>query len=157
MTNEEAIKYLIPPITTSTEPSAEYLKQKEAYELAIKALQNERPKGEWKHIFEEDNDVECPFCGFQEDGIYYNFCPNCGADMRRGNNKETTFDDYLKEQLKDPEFKKEYEKASMDIIDFNKMTEEIEEVANKYGLTVDFGKGTIGQEVQITLELRKKE
>lgn len=75
----------------------------------------------------------------------------------RENNNETTFDDYLKEQLKDPEFKKEYEKASMDIIDFNKMSEEIEEVANKYGLTVNFGKGTIGQEVQITLELRKKE
>ena len=44
----------------------------------------ERPKGEWKHIFEEDNDVECPFCGFQEDGIYYNFCPNCGANMQGG-------------------------------------------------------------------------
>jgi len=43
----------------------------------------------------------------------------------------------------------------MDIIDFDKMTEEIEEVANKYGLTIDFGKGTIGQEVEITLELRK--
>lgn len=39
MTNKEAIKYLIAPITTSTEPSAEYLKQKEAYDLAIKALE----------------------------------------------------------------------------------------------------------------------
>lgn len=45
----------------------------------------------------------------------------------------------------------------MDIIDFDKMTEEIEEVANKYGLTVDFGKGTIGQEVEITLKLRKSD
>ncbi len=27
-----------------------------------------------------------------------------------GDKKETTFDDYLKEQLKDPEFRKEYEK-----------------------------------------------
>ena len=43
----------------------------------------------------------------------------------------------------------------MDIVDFNKMTEEIEEVANKYGLTVDFGKGTIGEETEITLKLRK--
>ena len=40
-------------------------------------------QGEWKHIVEEDNDVECPFCGFQEDGIYYNFCPGCGADMQK--------------------------------------------------------------------------
>lgn len=39
MTFEEAIKYLIAPIATSTEPSAEYLKQKKAYELAIKALE----------------------------------------------------------------------------------------------------------------------
>lgn len=44
----------------------------------------ERQKGKWKHIDDEYNDVECPFCGFQEDGIYYNFCPNCGADMRGG-------------------------------------------------------------------------
>ena len=43
MTTEEAIKYLIIPTATSTKPSAEYLKQKEAYELAIKAL-GERPK-----------------------------------------------------------------------------------------------------------------
>lgn len=39
MTNKEAIKYLIPPVATSTKPSAEYLKQKEAYDLAIKALE----------------------------------------------------------------------------------------------------------------------
>jgi hypothetical protein len=39
MTNEEAIKYLIPPVATSTKPSAEYLKQKEAYDIAIKALE----------------------------------------------------------------------------------------------------------------------
>lgn len=42
MTNEEAIEYLIMPIATSTGPSDEYLKQKEAYELAIQALK--RPK-----------------------------------------------------------------------------------------------------------------
>jgi len=42
----------------------------------------------------------------------------------------------------------------MDMIDFDKMTEEIEKVVNKYGLTVDFGKGTIGQETEITLKIR---
>lgn len=41
MTNKEAIKYLIAPVATSTKPSAEYLKQKEAYELAIKALEQQ--------------------------------------------------------------------------------------------------------------------
>ena len=48
----------------------------------------ERPQGEWKHIVEEDNDVECPFCGFQEDGIYYNFCPSCGARLKCGAENE---------------------------------------------------------------------
>jgi hypothetical protein len=46
MTNKEAIAYLITPIATSTEPSAEYLKQKEAYDLAIKALE-ERSQSQW--------------------------------------------------------------------------------------------------------------
>lgn len=44
----------------------------------------------------------------------------------------------------------------MDMNDFDKMTEEIEEVANKYGLTVDFGCGTIGEETEIELTLRKE-
>lgn len=43
----------------------------------------------------------------------------------------------------------------MDMIEFNKMTEEIEEVANKYGLTIDFGTGTIGEETRIELTLCK--
>lgn len=45
MTNKEAIKYLIVPFATSTKSYNEYLKQKEAYELAIKALE-ERPQGD---------------------------------------------------------------------------------------------------------------
>lgn len=44
----------------------------------------------------------------------------------------------------------------MDIIDFNKMTEEIEEVINKYGLTIDCCTGTIGEEPEISLELRRR-
>ena len=56
----------------------------------------ERPKGEWiadtSHCYDEDEDTfECsvckePFtliCGTPEDNLY-NFCPNCGADMRKG-------------------------------------------------------------------------
>lgn len=89
MTNKEAIKYLILPIATSTEPSAEYLKQKEAYELAIKALE-ERPQGAW--VFDGCDDVtcKCMFCGHEHvyvtspkaNGV--NFCEQCGADMRGG-------------------------------------------------------------------------
>ena len=43
----------------------------------------------------------------------------------------------------------------MDMIDFDKMTEEIEEVANKYNLTIDCATGTIGEEPEISLELCK--
>jgi len=55
---------------------------KRGYEDAKKEYS--RPQGKWKRIIDEYNDVECPFCGFQEDGIYYNFCPCCGADMMKG-------------------------------------------------------------------------
>lgn len=51
---------------------------KEAYEV----LKNDtRPQAEWKRIIEEDNDRECSVCGFQEDGMSWNFCPQCGARM----------------------------------------------------------------------------
>lgn len=43
------------------------------------------------------------------------------------------------------------------LIEFNKMKEEIEEVINKYGLIIDFGEGTIGEETEITLKLCNKE
>lgn len=58
------------------------LTDKRGYTRAVKLLPYEERQGEWKHIIEEDNDVECPFCGFQEDGVYYNFCPGCGARLK---------------------------------------------------------------------------
>lgn len=82
MTNKEAIKYLIVPTATSTKSSAEYLKQKEAYELAIKALE-EKPQGEWIDQDFDDlkiSDYRCNQCGHYQDDIT-NFCPNCGAKM----------------------------------------------------------------------------
>ena len=93
MTNEEAIKYLIQPVATSTEPSDEYLKQKEAYDRAVQALETGEvymtgedynlymegykagkrdfsPKqGEWI-VTAEDNDgvhrICCPFCSYEK-------------------------------------------------------------------------------------------
>ena len=69
MDNKEAIKYLIPPVATSTQPSAEYLKQKEAYDLAIKVLKDV-PKGEWKGGFTDaldkafsEFDANCTYSG----------------------------------------------------------------------------------------------
>lgn len=92
MNNKEAIKYLIPPVATSTEPSAEYLKQKEAYELAIKALE-ERPTGEW--VTDDAGNITCSNCGFSLGSkivklLYpfdFPYCPDCGADMKKGEKK----------------------------------------------------------------------
>ena len=45
----------------------------------------------------------------------------------------------------------------MDMIEFDKMAKEIEEIVNKYGLTIDCYAGTIGEETEITLTLYKAE
>lgn len=46
----------------------------------------ERPHGEWIYHKEWECDGECAFecskCGMGTD-VDYNFCPNCGADMRK--------------------------------------------------------------------------
>ena len=91
MTNKEAIKYLIVPIATSTVPSTEYLKMKEAYDLAIKALE-ERPTGNW--IWNKEwSDWECPHCGHAVENRK-NFCAYCGADLR-GENQEKVLNDAI--------------------------------------------------------------
>lgn len=50
-----------------------------------------REKGEWRN--NKDDYPECDKCGYMPqydpmiDDIYYSdFCPNCGADMRNGEN-----------------------------------------------------------------------
>lgn len=51
-------------------------------------VESERKKGEWIRLDEYPNDVsvKCSECGVTlEDwmmGAFYNYCPNCGADMR---------------------------------------------------------------------------
>lgn len=75
----------------------------------------ERQKSKW--ITDSAGNITCSNCGFSLGSkvlkllhpFNFPYCPDCGADMQ-SNKKETTFDDYLKEQLKDPEFRKEYEK-----------------------------------------------
>lgn len=90
MTNDEAIKYLIKPFATSTRSYNEYLKQREAYDLAIKALK--RPQGKWIKITKDGvTPIEyvCSNCGRTVKSHYedyfvtkeYPFC-HCGADMR---------------------------------------------------------------------------
>ena len=53
-----------------------------------------REKGEWVEHYNEGYEMwfyDCPFCddGYsmkQRDKSKPNFCPNCGADMRKGEN-----------------------------------------------------------------------
>ena len=65
----------------------------EAYSLSIAEINDaptiepDRPKGEWVK-FELGNILDpqykCPVCGDVFNPIVpYNFCPNCGADMRK--------------------------------------------------------------------------
>ena len=49
----------------------------------IEALKELQPqKGEW--VVDEYEIYHCPFCGAINNTVYKCFCPNCGADMRKG-------------------------------------------------------------------------
>lgn len=73
----------------------------QALRVAIEALQADRPHGTWRK-YAVDGDVydlngvhtwgveyQCPFCGqihtLIEGFGQWNFCPECGADMKGGN------------------------------------------------------------------------
>lgn len=43
----------------------------------------ERPHGEWLHPYVTDIACECSICHVQMPTYRFNFCPNCGADMRK--------------------------------------------------------------------------
>ena len=47
----------------------------------------ERPQGKWLDIYKSHIAYECSNCHIQMPITdYYNFCPNCGADMRGDKN-----------------------------------------------------------------------
>lgn len=60
---------------------------REAFDMAIKSLEQEPRKGmRWIGRFEthewgKEEWCECPWC-HMDSAEAYNFCPNCGADMR---------------------------------------------------------------------------
>ena len=85
MTNKEAIEVLKARISIYDCCKADH-ESNEAIYLAIKALKGKRPKGEWiKHSTYKDVLI-CSKCNHGSNQVYdtFNFCPNCGADMRKG-------------------------------------------------------------------------
>lgn len=63
----------------------------EAVDMAIKALQEpERKKGKWISELKDDGDslLRCSICNYPVSYFWgrTNFCPECGADLRRKNN-----------------------------------------------------------------------
>ena len=64
----------------------------EALDMAIEALENERPKGHWikkwsGNGWNEDWDYICSVCGKKYEKAssilcHASYCPGCGADMR---------------------------------------------------------------------------
>jgi hypothetical protein len=76
---EEAIKVLL-------SDSATYKELEEAVSIAVEALKEQRPHGEW--VFRNDNPLiptgywECSKCKKGRLMVEENFCPNCGSDNR---------------------------------------------------------------------------
>lgn len=73
-----------------------------------KAINEERPQGECRTCRHRDpEDKKCDCGGLERQGCLF---PVSDDYFCKYYERETTFDDYLKEQLKDPEFKKEWDK-----------------------------------------------
>lgn len=57
-----------------------------ALDMAVEALKEQKPHGEWIYHKEWELDGECAFecskCGMGTD-TDYNFCPNCGLPMKK--------------------------------------------------------------------------
>ena len=71
-------------------PFVEYSEYETAREVVMRlpSAQPERKNGNWVGIDDDPCETfECDRCGFVLDdwiqGALYNFCPNCGADMRK--------------------------------------------------------------------------
>ena len=87
MTNQEAIEIVKTFRQAMDSPITEYRDiLLGALDMAIEALEIERPKGEWIDHMTDKGYVECPFCHKEITGGDLNFCVRCGANMR-GNEK----------------------------------------------------------------------
>ena len=88
MTREEAIEQLQNCKDLIKQDGQDYLDERDfpLLDMAIEALQADRPSGEWiKHEVEDTcRWVECSECHKEYPNIEMNFCPNCGARMKGG-------------------------------------------------------------------------
>lgn len=83
ISREEVERLLIKWFTQCTED--EFFDLKKAVD-ELPAI-GSRPKGKWRTSRVHGGIVKCDFCGFQwgsNEGRKFNYCPNCGADMRGG-------------------------------------------------------------------------
>jgi hypothetical protein len=57
----------------------------------LKELKIDRPQGEWIIEIDINNYTygRCSICGMRQYAGHLNFCPNCGADMRKGADDDT--------------------------------------------------------------------
>lgn len=68
-------------------PTVPYPDFKEGYKQAIRDGKTNfsRPQGEWLHPYISDIACECSNCHIQMPITdYFNFCPNCGTQMKGG-------------------------------------------------------------------------
>lgn len=87
MTREEALKYAKFRLECYSKGNGEYTEHGEFLAAAIKALQEpERKKGLWveKEKYTFGIMYDCSLCENRilDNGHPWNYCPNCGADMR---------------------------------------------------------------------------
>lgn len=87
MTREEALKYAKFRVECYSKGDGEYTEHGEFLVEAIKALQEpERKKGRWveKEKYTFGIMYDCSLCENRilDNGHPWNYCPNCGADMR---------------------------------------------------------------------------
>lgn len=92
MTKKEAIKVLLESKNKDTVKTLQEWEEwekrfSEALDMAIETLEDKC--GEW--VLNDDQVYECRDCGYvpsAEGFLYFNFCPNCGKAMRKGEDND---------------------------------------------------------------------
>ena len=97
MTIETAISWLRMATPLRATTLEEFHMFHEAVDLAIEALKNKKT-GKWLWNLADNGwaDHTCSECGWTKNtdihvSLGYKFCPNCGADMRKGEKNDNTY------------------------------------------------------------------